>query len=309
LTVEQYIKNLSSPKGYVDMVLDTDAFNEADDQFAIAYMLAYSDRLNVKAIYAAPFQNVNADSPGEGMKKSFEEIINILNLTGRTDMIKNVYKGATDFLSSESTPQTSEAAEHLVRLALEYSPENPLYVVAIGAITNVAPALLINPHISENIVIVWLGGNDHDYPHTKEFNMIKDINASKVVFENPAPLVQIPAYKTILNFTLSAHEADYFLKGNKLCEYLHELYFTDHNIFEKDTRLSKPITRVICDVCAIAWLLNDDARFMETYITHKPIIQTDGHYSFDKTRQMMSCAYFIKRDALMCDMLERIRKF
>ena len=36
---EQYFKNLTAPKGKIDVVLDTDAYNEIDDQFAISYML------------------------------------------------------------------------------------------------------------------------------------------------------------------------------------------------------------------------------------------------------------------------------
>lgn len=50
LTDEQRIRNLRAPYGAVDLVLDTDAYNEIDDQFAIAYMLAYRERLNVRGI-------------------------------------------------------------------------------------------------------------------------------------------------------------------------------------------------------------------------------------------------------------------
>ena len=76
MTNEQRIKNLSVPKGKIDVILDTDTFNEIDDQFAIAYMLKSQDKLNVKAIYAAPFFNFKVSSPAEGMKKSYNEILN-----------------------------------------------------------------------------------------------------------------------------------------------------------------------------------------------------------------------------------------
>ena len=39
MTTEQYLNNLNVPEKAVDVVLDTDAFNEIDDQFAIAYLL------------------------------------------------------------------------------------------------------------------------------------------------------------------------------------------------------------------------------------------------------------------------------
>ena len=58
---------LDWPAGRVDAVLDTDAFNEVDDQFAIAYMLRSSDKINTKGIYAAPFFNNRSRSPVVGL--------------------------------------------------------------------------------------------------------------------------------------------------------------------------------------------------------------------------------------------------
>ena len=54
----------------IDMVLDTDTYNEVDDQFALAYALRSDDRLNVKSVYAAPFYNARASSPADGMEKA-----------------------------------------------------------------------------------------------------------------------------------------------------------------------------------------------------------------------------------------------
>ena len=39
LSEQQRLKNLSVPVGKIDVVLDTDACNEIDDQFAISYLL------------------------------------------------------------------------------------------------------------------------------------------------------------------------------------------------------------------------------------------------------------------------------
>ena len=306
---EQYLKNLEVPKGKIDVVLDTDAYNEIDDQFAIAYMLENSWKLNVKAIYAAPFLNMNSSSPEDGMEKSYDEIIKVLKLSGRQDMISCVLRGAKSFLSSIDKPQMSDAAYDICKRAMMYSPENPLYVVSAGAITNVASALLINPEIAENIVIVWMGGNEHGYPDSKEFNMIKDICAAQIVFESHAPLIQLPLRNTLMNFTLSQFEAEYLLRGkNALCDYLVQRFFTDHNIFDENNTLKKPITRILCDVCAIAWLLNDDNQFMESHLISKPIIQNNGYYSFDKRRELMSCIHQIKRDVLMCDLFDKITR-
>ena len=78
MTYEQRMKNLSVPSGRIDVVLDTDAYNEIDDQFAIAYLLKNEDKLNTKAIYAAPFLNARSTSAGDGMEKSYQEIFKLL---------------------------------------------------------------------------------------------------------------------------------------------------------------------------------------------------------------------------------------
>ena len=65
------MKNLERPQPGIDVILDTDAYNEIDDQFAIAYMLANRDKLNVKALYAAPFHNAKSSGPKDGMIKSY----------------------------------------------------------------------------------------------------------------------------------------------------------------------------------------------------------------------------------------------
>ena len=140
LTQEQRLKMLECPCGSVDMVLDTDAYNEIDDQFAISYALKAREKLNVKALYAAPFFNHRSSGPEDGMERSYQEILKLLELSGEQ---VPVYRGSVRYLPDESTPVVSDAASHLAGLAQEYTSEKPLYVVAIGAITNVASALLM----------------------------------------------------------------------------------------------------------------------------------------------------------------------
>ena len=68
------------PREKVDVVLDTDAFNETDDQFAIAYMLAAPEKLRIRALCAAPFFNAHSSSPADGMEKSYQEILKIFRM-------------------------------------------------------------------------------------------------------------------------------------------------------------------------------------------------------------------------------------
>lgn len=86
MTDAEILRALEVPQGRVDVVLDTDAYNEIDDQFVIAYMIKSTEKLDVKAIYAAPFFNDKSTGPKDGMEKSYNEIKKILNLCGRDDL-------------------------------------------------------------------------------------------------------------------------------------------------------------------------------------------------------------------------------
>ena len=156
---EDIIRRLEPVQGRVDAVLDTDAFNEIDDQFALAYLLAYPERVNLLAVTAAPFFNERSTSPEDGMLKSYDEIIKVARLCGRNDAKELAYLGARNYLPDENTPVDSPAARRIAELALRHGADEPLYVVAIGAITNVASALLMEPAINNRIVVVWLGGH------------------------------------------------------------------------------------------------------------------------------------------------------
>ena len=301
MTTEQLIKNLQRPSGAIDMVLDTDAFNEIDDRFAVAYMMKNTGKLKVKAIYAAPFLNHKSTNPCDGMEKSYDEILKLLSLMNHTDMKERVYRGSKQFLSDESTPVVSPAAERLAATAMQYSPENPLYVAAIGAITNIASAILINPQIIENIVIVWLGGRAFHWRDAMEFNLFQDVAAARVIFGCGAPVVQMPCIGVVSALTVSEADLRQWLTGkNEICDYL-----AQNTIDEASSYASgKPWTRVIWDVTAIAWLLNGN--FFEERLEKSPIPEYDGYYAFNKDRHFIKYIYHVHRDALIEDLFLKL---
>ncbi|MBQ8578134.1 MAG: nucleoside hydrolase [Clostridia bacterium] len=294
MTETQLLKNLNVPEGTVDCVLDTDTYNEIDDQFALSLMMKH-EKCSVRALYAAPFFNNNSTSPEDGMEKSYDEILNLLTLMEMEDKKSITYRGSRTYLPDEKTPVPSPAADHLCTLADEYSAEHPLYVVAIGAITNVASALLYNPRIADKIVIVWLGGHNKDWPDTKEFNMVQDIAAARVIFNSGAPVVQLPCMGVVSAFYTTKPELEYWLRGkNKLCDYL-----CDHTIEEAESYAAGRVwSRVIWDVTAAAWIINDGNRFMSSVIEPAPIPTYDGQYAFNPHRHFFRRVTHINRDAL-----------
>lgn len=300
MTNAQRLKNLTVPAGPIDVVLDTDTYNEIDDQFAVAYMLRSKEKLNVQAIYAAPFFNEKSQGPADGMEKSYLEIRKLLDLMGETC---DVYKGAVRYLPDEKTPVMSPAARDLAARAKMYSPDRPLYVIAIGAITNVASALLTDPRIADNIVVVWLGGHALHYHDTAEFNMKQDVAAARVVMSCGVPFVQLPCMGVVSSFTISKPELEFWFMGkNSISDYL-----AKNTVAEAESYAGgKPWTRVIWDITAVAWLLNDHGRFMDSRIIKTHLPQYTNVYEAADNGIDMCYVYHIARDRLWEDVIKRI---
>lgn len=293
---------LLPPKGIVDVVLDTDAYNEIDDQFAIAYLLRSKEKLNTVAIYAAPFFNNRSTGPADGMQKSYDEIFKILDLCGEASIKDSVYRGATAYLPDEKNPVDSPAARDLAQRAMSYSPEKPLYVLAIGAITNIASALLLNPEIKDRIVVVWLGGHAHHWNDTLEFNMKQDIPAARVVMGSGVPFVQLPCNGVVSELRITVPELEFALVGkNPLADYLARntiAYGKKHN---QDGLWSK----VIWDVTVISWFFNDGERFLRTRITNVRLPSLVGIYE-DPVDIPMCYVYGLYRDRIFRDLFAKI---
>ncbi len=299
LTEEQRLKMLRCPKGRIDMVLDTDAFNEIDDQFAIAYALK-NEKLRVQAFYAAPFFNERSNGPGDGMEKSYDEIQKLLGLMG---ISRPVYRGSTAYLADERTPQVSDAAKDLAARAMAHTPEDPLYVVAIGAITNVASALLLEPDIADRTVVTWLGGHALHWHDNVEFNMMQDVAAARVVFGSGVPLVMLPCGGVVSEFMTTEPELRHWLSGkNALCDYLVAHTVEAANEYAK----GKVWSRVIWDVTAVAWLVNDGDRFLLSRLLPTPVPEYDDRWAEDPRRPLCRYVYKVNRDALFGDLFARI---
>lgn len=296
LSEETRVRKLAPPAGPIRMVMDTDTFNEIDDQFAVIYALLCREKLQVEAFYAAPFHNELSNGPRDGMEKSYNELLKIRSLMDREDI--PVYRGSEAYMQGAVSPVDSVAARDLVERAMACDPEEPLYVVAIGAITNVASAIVLEPRIIERIVVVWLGGHSLEWTDTREFNLIQDVHASRVLFDSGVPLVQVPCMGVASNLTTTLSELrDYVLPSGRIGEYLYETYrncSSDHYAY----------SRVIWDISVIAWLMNPES--VPSHLTQSPRISDDGRWSVDATRHLIRYARFIHRDLVFRDLFKRI---
>ncbi len=294
------LQRLQPHVGKVKVVLDTDTFNEIDDQFAIVYALLSQDKIDLQAVYAAPFYNQLSSGPEDGMEKSYEEALCILE---RMNVSSDgfVFKGSTSYLPSETEAVDSEAARDLVKKAMAMPDDEPLYVVAIGAITNVASAILLEPRIIEKIVVIWLGGHILSWRDTKEFNLIQDIPAARVLLDSGVPFKLIPCHGVASHLITTLPEINYYVRGRgRIGDFLAERYegcSSDHFGY----------SRVIWDISAIAYLVNPD--FVPMDLVHSPVLTDQGTWSQDTTRHLIHCASAAYRNDIFKDFFRKLEQF
>ena len=298
LSMETMIRRLEPPKGHIDIVMDTDTYNEVDDQFALYYALLSPEKMTVQAVYAAPFHNFRSEGPEDGMEKSYDELVRLITKMN----IKPegfAFKGSRTYLPAPGVPVDSPAAQDLIARAMARPDDDPLYVLELGCITTVASALLMEPRLVEKIVVVFLGGNTYSWDSAKEFNLGQDIPAAQVIFDSGVPLIQLPAMTVTALLTTSIHELRACIGGkNELCDTLIELtaaYYDDHYARSKE----------IWDIGAVAFLVNPE--WVRSSLVHSPRLSSDGYFSTqDTTRHFIRQAYHIIRDEVFRDLFDKL---
>ncbi len=308
------LEKLQPPDGKIRMVIDTDTYNEIDDQFAVVYALLSPEKLSVEGIYAAPFFNHRSTSPGNGMELSYDEILRLLV---RLDIDPQglAYRGSAGFLTDYDHPYSSDAVRDLIERAMQ--SKEPLYVVAIGALTNIASAILIEPKIIEKIVLVWLGGTAMHWPNANEFNLMGDVLASRLVLDCGVPLVLIPCAGVTTHLRTTVSEIELYVQGRgAIGDYLAETfkaYNDNHFGWSKE----------IWDVVAIAYLINSDwipsYNISSPIIAQRPPVNKPGpnpypwekqqlSWSFDHSRHLIRCAYYVDRDPIFRDLFTKLER-
>jgi len=304
MTPAQRLALLEPPTGRVRLVLDTDAYNEIDDQFALVYALLSPQQFEVEAVYAAPFYAARfhgdrSVSPEDGMLKSYDEILRVLEKLGRSHE-GFVFRGSGSWLSSLDRPVPSEAADDLIARA-RADRDAPLYLVAIGAITNVASALLAAPDIAEHIVVVWLGGNPHYWPTATEFNVYQDMLAARTVFDSGVALVHVPCMAVTEQLRISLPEMERFVKGwGAIGDYLFDI-FTD--AVSPDALA----TRSIWDLGPLVWLARP--KWAPSALIHSPLLTTAGTWSHSPHRHLIREVLSINRDEAFADFYGKLHGF
>lgn len=315
---KERIQRMQLPRGNgrIPLVIDTDAKNETDDQFALAWALRSSERFSVEAVYAAPFC-YDCIKPGipnwkthpvfsrdwtakKGMEASLDEIKRIYRLLDLDEKGK-VFPGAQRYLTDQGSPVESEAVRDLIGRARE--SKELLYVAAIGAITNIASAILLAPDIIDKIVVIWLGGELPGAGHGKEFNMMQDVRASQIILDCGVPLIWIPCREVASVLTLTRREIKERLAGkNPICDYLAQICLDMLEIDEKWENLpqEEERARIIWDIAPIAALKNP--AYVSSELISAPVLHEDLSVTETADRHRIRMVTACDRTAVFEDM-------
>ena len=333
---------LAPQPGRVRVVIDTDAANEVDDQFAITWGLLSPDRLDIEAIVAAPFSrdyfrepllaaaraNVDDSTAGEvddiaawvhrlraagidpgdlrfettreGMEMSYAEIDTIMS---KLDMSSEgvAYRGAERFMESADDIVDSEGARRIIEAAMA-DDDRLVHVVAIGALTNIAAALLMEPEIITRMVVSWTSGFPTfvKFSNSPSMNLVQDQHASSLLFDSGVPLLYLPGYYIGAQLLMSLPESERWVKGRgEIGDYLHHLY--THNRLRAQ-RLVEPFpgqSWVCWDFINFAWLI--DPTWVPTMFLPTPALDGDLIWQHHPDRPLMSEATDVDRDAVFRD--------
>lgn len=329
---------LTLPTGRLRMVIDSDAKNEIDDQFAISWALRSPERFDIEAVYAAPFSHTSfqhnlgnldypiIELPDVGMEESYQEILKLFSLLDQ-DSNGRVFRGADRFLPAPDQPVNSDAVQDLIRRGM--AGEETLYVVSIGACTNVVSALMLEPRLMDRIVVIWLGGQPPYFQHGAEFNLGQDVYASQYLFNCGVPLVWVPCMGVASLLSFSDDEARAKLGGkSRIGTYLTDIIlaqFTNldkclnrartHRRIQLKGREDQPEeyleqfqshhvawSRTVWDISTIAFLKNPG--WTQSTLMPAPILRSDCTWApIDESRHSIRVVNYCQRDLIFGDLV------
>jgi Inosine-uridine nucleoside N-ribohydrolase len=196
--------------GRVKVIVDNDLCGDGDGLFHLMHQLlcTSSDVRGIVGAHIGAQSQAWGLSQGEASARNNAEIsvsraLEIIDIVGKTGQIA-VKPGAPGPMSDSGTAYESEGARLIIEEAHKATPERPLYLLFGGPLTDIASAWLMDPSISKNVILLWIGGQEYDFGHPfppeyfkgnnlVEYNLRLDINAAKTVFNDSDLTVwQIP---------------------------------------------------------------------------------------------------------------------
>ncbi len=280
----------SSPSlARLPVVLSTDIGNEIDDQWALTHLLL-NPRIHLLAVLSAHAPSL----PSPSAQGTLRVLAASLRELAAHQPQPPIFAGADDPLSSQTAPHRSPAAMALLEIASGFTAAAPLTVVAIGAATDIASAILLDPSIVDRIRVVQMAFVDEH--GGDEYNILNDPLAQQVLFHSAVPLTLGPASVCRAHLSVSFHQARSLLAhrgsiGAWLWHDFESWYFRHVKPLRVDD-FSAPW--IIWDEITTAFLLG----FTETHIAPRPIMALDASFTGCNPHRSVTWITHVDSDAL-----------
>ena len=173
------------------VIIDADTGNEVDDLYAVVRGLI-EPSWEVIGLNATQWQVSQwaVDNTMENSYRLNQVLLSYLRLNEKVMANRGSEARLFDWGNKS---QTSAASEFIADQALNSGGK--ITIITLGALTNVASALLDHPEISDKVVVYWLGTN-YDFENGTmkniDFNSVMDIQAVDVVLNSKVELHIIP---------------------------------------------------------------------------------------------------------------------
>lgn len=192
-----------------DVFLDADTANEVDDLYAIVRAFA-EPGWRIPVLSSAQWQSsqwATANSAEDSYRLN-QHLAAHLGVGDSTEVVRGAHRRMYDW---GHLAVHSHASHELLERAADHTPEDPLTVVALGALTNVASALFVDPSLAERIELWWLGSTydfEADRRGLTDFNAIMDPQAARLILEHPTLRVRVLPVSEVGQHTVTFDEVN-----------------------------------------------------------------------------------------------------
>jgi inosine-uridine nucleoside N-ribohydrolase len=275
----------------IRVIFDTDARNEIDDVWAIALAILCPERFKIEGFVAANFDNSRPETGPDSVEASFREIHTILGkagLAGKWPILRGSHP-----MRYKYEPSESEGVDFIITKAMESTPEDPLWIVGLGAATDIASAYLKEPRIKDRTVVFW-----HFRTRWPDkcwnFNVIGDVRAARTVFHSDLSFV---LFDTGTHLYCPMEESEKYMSYGALGKYMHE-YRYESSYYQRPNK-------GFFDLGDIAVLVDPSLGSWE--VADCPEVEWDLAYKFKKTRGKILRCYDVDRDGTYALLEEKLR--
>jgi inosine-uridine nucleoside N-ribohydrolase len=166
------------------VILTTDVGVEVDDQWAIAYLLLASDagQVDVRGIVTTHAPSLRPPA-AESSAAQAREVMTLVSPRRKPPVIP----GSSVPLKEKRPGDAGAGASFIVEASGGFSPQHRLVILSIGAATDIAAAIRLDPQITNRIEVVAMGFER--WPEGGDpWNVKNDPLAYQIILESSVPL-------------------------------------------------------------------------------------------------------------------------